>query len=727
MPALHKSKPSRVLVALWLLFSLGTLVTTVTTMWRLKFEVIAHQLNQASVQAQAFDDALVQPLTLIDLSGHDIDDDLDRDNPERLATKLAQVLQHAPFVRSLSLATPDGRIFASSNAANIDHMLDLQSPQPEASAASDGLRIGMPWQGRDFAEGRPTSPEQPAAADQSGFVPVLRKLPTRRAPVILAAALNPDYFINLYARQISPVQGRVDVVRLDNVLLFSTRDDFAPGSRYDATLVASGEHAQESGTRTGDGKDGVPVLTAYRVSRNFPLVTVVHINQNFALAKWLAETRTVASVVTVGLTLLSVLAAILLRRLRRSERIEADTEAQTRLAAQVFESAGEGILITDARSVVLRINSAFANMSGFSTQDLVGKKTSVLSSGRHDEAFYAAMWKCIKAQGIWRGEIVNRRKDGKLQTEWLTISAVRDELGRVSHYVGIYADISERRRVEEELREHRDHLRELVDARTAELLTAKDTAEAANRAKSEFLSNMSHELRTPMHAILAFAQLGSHKSSLDTSGAGKLRTYFANIEQAGRRLMGLLDDLLDLSKLEAGRMQLDIKFHPLRPLVQEVSAELAMLIDERKQTLTLTAEDDAAGAYFDRARTAQVLRNLLGNACKFAPKASSIEIRYGQIEAGMVYVSIKDVGPGIAPEDIERIFEKFEQGTATKAFGKGSGLGLAICREIVLGQGGQIWAGNNPEGGAHFTFTLHANNPSQAQLSATNESRQPTA
>ncbi|MBL8485424.1 MAG: PAS domain S-box protein [Rhodocyclaceae bacterium] len=550
---------------------------------------------------------------------------------------------------------------------------------------------------------------------------------SRPSPVLLVAALNPDYFINLYARQIGPAQGSVELLRLDQTLLFTTREDLGPGSRRDTGLVLSGELAQESGTRMGEDADGTQYLSAFRITRSFPLVTVVKVHETYALAKWLTEAKTVVSIVVVGLALLSILAATLLRRLRRTERVEAEAEEQTRLAAQVFDSAGEGILITDARSVILRVNPPFTNMSGFSAAELVGKKTSVLSSGRHDDAFYAAMWRCIKTHGIWRGEITNRRRDGKLQCEWLTISAVRDELGRVSHYVGIYADISERRRAEEELRQHRDHLRELVDERTAELLAAKETAENANRAKSEFLSNMSHELRTPMHAILAFAQLGSHKASLDTSGAGKLRTYFANIEQAGRRLMGLLDDLLDLSKLEAGRMHLDLKFHPLRPLIHEVARELAPLIDERKQTLKIVTEDEAAGAYFDRGRTAQVLRNLLGNSCKFAPKSSTIEIRYGQIEAGMMYVSLKDVGPGIAPEDMDRIFEKFEQGSTTKALGKGSGLGLAICREIVRGQGGEIWAGNNPDGGAHFTFTLHANDPAgQAQTSSA-ESRKSAA
>ncbi|MBL8484010.1 MAG: hypothetical protein JNJ60_17565, partial [Rhodocyclaceae bacterium] len=186
---LHKPKPSTVLVALWLLFTLGTLVTTGITMWRLKSEVIEHQLNQAATQVQGFDDALVQALTLIDLGGHDLDDDIERSDVERLTARLSEVLQHAPFLRSLSLATPEGRIFASSNAANLNRTLDLQSFQPESPVSGATLRIGAPWEGRDFADGRATAPEQPAAADKAGFVPVVRSVYSRPSPVLLVAAL----------------------------------------------------------------------------------------------------------------------------------------------------------------------------------------------------------------------------------------------------------------------------------------------------------------------------------------------------------------------------------------------------------------------------------------------------------------------------------------------------------------------------------------------------------
>ncbi|MDP3209435.1 MAG: histidine kinase dimerization/phospho-acceptor domain-containing protein, partial [Rhodoglobus sp.] len=180
--------------------------------------------------------------------------------------------------------------------------------------------------------------------------------------------------------------------------------------------------------------------------------------------------------------------------------------------------------------------------------------------------------------------------------------------------------MTEFRQVQEALRNHRDELEGLVTERTAQLLAAKNAAEAANRAKSESLAKMSHELRTPMHAMLSFAQLAISRSA-DTA---KTRPYLDRIETSGRRLLGLLNDLLDLSKLEAGAMQYDFDSHSVRDIANAAIQEFAVLAGERRIEVALDAEN--LEAWCDPARIGQVQRNLLSNAIRLTPVEGSVRL-----------------------------------------------------------------------------------------------------
>ena len=251
------------------------------------------------------------------------------------------------------------------------------------------------------------------------------------------------------------------------------------------------------------------------------------------------------------------------------------------------------------------------------------------------------------------------------------------------------------------------------------LIESKELAEAANRSKSEFLANMSHELRTPMHAILSFAGLGVEKAA--DAHPDKLEGYFAKIAQSGGRLLGLLNDLLDLSKLDAGRTEYSFAHHDLRRLAHTVAQEMAALVTDRRLTLEVEEGEVETTVLCDGDRLIQVLRNLVGNAVKFTPEGGAITIAFadttleppddeGPARPALAF-QVSDQGVGIPEEELESVFDEFVQSSKTKTGAGGTGLGLAICRRIVSDHGGRIHGENDPAGGARFTVVLPRSGP----------------
>ncbi|HEY7494570.1 MAG TPA: HAMP domain-containing sensor histidine kinase [Candidatus Tectomicrobia bacterium] len=265
-------------------------------------------------------------------------------------------------------------------------------------------------------------------------------------------------------------------------------------------------------------------------------------------------------------------------------------------------------------------------------------------------------------------------------------------------------------RANDQLKQAAQQLEQRVVERTQALHTAlmrlqvqTAAAEAANRAKSEFLANMSHELRTPLHSILSFASFGVKRYA--TTPPDKLGHYFTMIQQSGKTLLALLNDLLDLAKLEAGKMTFDFQPTNLGVLITTAADEFSSLVSERHITVHWQAPSVAVEATVDAGKLKQVLRNLLSNAVKFAPKGSTIALALQHV-AQRVVVSVRDQGPGIPEEELETVFDKFVQSSRTKTGAGGTGLGLSICYEIITAHQGRIWATNNADGGAEFTFEL---------------------
>ncbi|TXT25877.1 MAG: PAS domain S-box [Rhodocyclaceae bacterium] len=278
--------------------------------------------------------------------------------------------------------------------------------------------------------------------------------------------------------------------------------------------------------------------------------------------------------------------------------------------------------------------------------------------------------------------------------------------------------LTQEQQATEELRRHHERLTQMVEERTHDLLQAKLAAERANLAKSEFLSNMSHELRTPLHAVLAFSHKGLEKAK--EAPRGKLENYFNYITESATRLSKLVHELLDLSALDSGNAQLKPVPADLCALARRVVDEAFLLAEGRAISLVFEAKIETAPIICEPERARQVLRNVIGNAIKFSPPASTVRVltrwKYSatanehDLPTGAV-VHVIDQGPGIPDDELDGIFEHFTQSTVTRTGAGGKGLGLAISREIMRLHGGSISARNNPEGGACFVIEFPVRQP----------------
>ena len=379
-------------------------------------------------------------------------------------------------------------------------------------------------------------------------------------------------------------------------------------------------------------------------------------------------------------------------------------EEHLRKLSQAVEQCPQSIVITNFDAEIEYVNDATLRSTGYTREALIGKNPRILQSGKTPRETYLSLWQALRNGRTWQGEFINLRKDGSEYVEISHIAPVRQADGTVTHYVGVKEDVTEKKLMEAELDDHRNHLEKLVVIRTAELAEARQQAEEANRAKSTFLATMSHEIRTPMNAIIGLTHM-LRRGSPTPEQAERL----GKIGGAAEHLLGVINDILDLSRIEAAKLILETTDFDL----ESVTTRVCSLVVEKAQAKRLELVVDLNGLperlNGDATRLGQALLNYLGNAVKFTEKGT-ITLRarlVGETEQTlMMRFEVQDSGIGIAPDKLARLFEPFEQadGSTTREYG-GSGLGLAITRHLAHLMDGEAGAESTPGVGSVFWFT----------------------
>jgi PAS domain S-box-containing protein len=459
---------------------------------------------------------------------------------------------------------------------------------------------------------------------------------------------------------------------------------FEVAERYDdqelsnlAKRITSGESGV---TRMVDWETGERVWYFHAPIRSAGWGFAARITEAEAMAD--ANAQIAMTAATLLLSLLLIFASIWF-----VSGLIARAQERVRLQGAALESAANAIVITDAHGEISWVNPAFTTLTGYERDEAIGANPRVLKSGKHTSDFYRDMWETVLAGRIWHDELVNRRKDGSLYDEEMTITPVVEGDSGISHFVAIKQDVSLRKRAEEELR------------------TAREVAEEANRSKSAFLANMSHEIRTPMNGIMGMTDL-----ALDTDLTSEQREYMTTVKSSAESLLTLLNDILDFSKIEAGKLELDPVDFELRNGLADTLNTLAVRAHSKRLELACHVESNVPDVLVgDVHRLRQIIVNLVGNAIKFTEEGEVVVHVSLQSEVNgdvQLRFSVEDTGIGIPQEKLSRIFTPFEQAdtSTTRRFG-GTGLGLAISAQLVELMGGRIWAESEPGQGSRFLFT----------------------
>lgn len=698
----------------------GTLAGLIGPAWIGRQEAIDEARARGALLAQVLESDASRTIETASLSLHAIGDGLTRTvadphEAQHLEEHFSHVLVGLPFIRSVSLLDTRGRVLISTNADEIGLEIPLDDFGRLPAPDRDLLLPLRPGRGlADLAKGRAArgspvgmlplllqlspSPDAPASGASApvGISPGTRE----RDPRWLLALINPDALTQVQQRALPTGRSAAWLASTDGQLLAAMETlHQLPGQRLDGHPAFDGlRRGREHDTYIGAGALPGEVIVAYRAAPRRPLMVGVEQSMDEVLARWHAGLRWLLLIGALALALIALATITVRRSLQaRAEAVEALEGAHEQLADRERDMR---VLLKSVQEVIFRTNPA-------GTLTFVNARWTTLHRGRPDEAVGRRLADIAEPadrdavaslfggdEGVRSVEATIRNGEGAPRRYQIATVPLRRD-GDLLGYAGSAVDITERAAAERLTRQ------------------ARDAAEEASRTKTEFLANISHELRTPLQSILGFSELGIMRSG----GQERLQAMFSDIHGSGQRMLALVNDLLDASKLDAVGA-LELRAEDLRGPVDAVMRELAPLAAKRQLTMAADLPAPMPGRV-DPLRFQQAVRNVLANAIKFAPQGGTIELRGGRTPEGALHLCVADRGPGIPVDELERIFDPFVQSSATKDGSGGTGLGLPISRRIVEMHGGQLYAANREGGGAEFHLIL----PAEDSLAAGSEAQ----
>lgn len=622
------------------------------------------------------------------------------DSPD-LGARLGELIRGLPYLRSLTVLDAAGRVVASSGPRVAGSRIDLRIlGRP---VRPDEAWLG-PWlPGRDLIDpsvrpGDTDGPRPRRPLPGVGVLTLIRQgLASDGQPCLIVAALNPDHLANRFQQIMEdPALGAVLIDYQGQMLASTEAVHLTPGASLQSHRALQDYLPErEHGTFQGPGIEGQEALTSFRASRRHPLAVIVEEPITEIGAQWYRKLGWTAVGTVALLLLVGAGTAAGWRSLRTHETLSAALdrtrqrlEDSERHLRAIIEAAPAPMFVLDALGRYAIVNQAFEDFLGVRREDLIQTRAEghpTLAQIAYHPVRDLTLWTGAGGQSSYMDDLVVR--DGARRQALVSKVALARPDGRPGGVIGSITDVTSFREAER---------------RAAEAMLA---SQAAHRAESEFIGNLSHALRTPLQSIIGFSELGSMRSHGDPA----LQDLFTHALEGGRRMLDVVDDLLDLSQVKDAAGTLHCASFDTAPLVDEVLHHARIDAGPRQVELRMPTPLCDTRAWIDPLRFQQAMRTLVDRAIQVSPIGGHVEIRATRDDAGMLRWQVQDSGQGVPDNECDAIFGAFFQSRRPgQTSPPGSGLQLAICRQILRGLGGDATCTNHPGGGSILHVTLPA-------------------
>jgi PAS domain S-box-containing protein len=576
---------------------------------------------------------------------------------------LRRRIDYAPQIRALIILDEKGTLLYDSDTPS-PRPLDLSDRQYFIEARenpSSGLHIGKPIPGRDTGR---------------NFIPLSRPLVDADGMFrgVIVAIVEPEYFATFYASLDVGRQGIISLFKPDGLLMIGgPKMSHIEAADILAKQVAGMPPPPEALIRSLSNRSGQ--VLSYGHVTGFPLMISVAFDESEVLESWRAtNTIYMLSGFLIALAM-SLLTGKLIQQLSRAEKVQAALSIAERDYRSIFDNAIDGIYRCDSTGHLLRANRAFAEMNGYATvAEMLAADSNVATRWYVDPDRRRQFREILERDGLVAGFVSEVRRHRSGERIWISENAraIHDASGMLLFYEGTIRDITDGRVAEERLREAKEH------------------AELADRTKSEFLANMSHELRTPLNAVIGFSEI-IKEELFGPNGNSRYQEYARDIHASGRHLLDLINEILDLAKVEAGSIDLREAAVNVPDLVEACRRLVRERAREHGLDLKVELAEPLPALRADQTRLKQILLNLLSNAIKFSPAGSRVLLTVRHEPDGAVVFGIADKGIGMTPEHIRLALQPFRQ--IENAFNRrhqGTGLGLPLAKAFTELHGGTL-------------------------------------
>lgn len=435
------------------------------------------------------------------------------------------------------------------------------------------------------------------------------------------------------------------------------------------------------------GCDGLELAAVIRQDDNYNQIPVVFLSADDDLGKRMAAMNLGGDEFVSKPADTNYLKSVVLARVKRKRSVEGLNQTlQTTMRESEYMRVAMNhhviLSIADVNGNITFVNDKFCEVSGYQPDELLGGNYHIVKSNEHDSSFFREIWNTITRGLVWQGEVCNRCKAGSHYWVECTIVPFLDAESQPYQYISVCTDVT--------------HMKEAEEVLTA----ARDVAEQASQAKTEFISHMSHELRTPLNAILGYAQLFDYDHGMNA----RQRKSAQEIYRAGQHLLSLVNDVLELSRIEAGCLELEIEGVALSELIEECRHLIMPQMEAREIKFQVNSCEQVVRA--DYTRLKQVLLNLLSNAIKYNRQGGVIRVNCQNCDDGIAQVSISDDGSGISQDKLSQLFQPFNRLGEEMGEVEGAGVGLALSKRLIEMMGGEISVDSKLGVGCTFSLKI---------------------